>query len=137
MAIQKGGKNLSRHLTPCPTGNCVFPVVFISITTTLNTKGQFNRHKKIKFLERFYIITYLHFFCDSRQHYWRQNWFGNFYGRRSRWRCSVASVVPSCAWVALFGRASTEIPPAWTTCGFQPQNSFFIRRFFSSVNAHH
>lgn len=48
-----GGGNLSRHLTPCPTGNCVFPVVFISITTTLNTNGQFNRHKKIKFLEIF------------------------------------------------------------------------------------
>lgn len=63
----KGGEgNLSRHLTPCPTGNCIFPVVFISITTTLNTKGQSNRHKKIKFLKRFYIITYLHFFCGSR-----------------------------------------------------------------------
>lgn len=64
--FKRGGGNLSRHLTPCPTGNCIFPVVFISITTTLNTKGQSNRHKKIKFLKRFYIITYLHFFCGSR-----------------------------------------------------------------------
>lgn len=39
--FKRGGK-ISRHLTPCPTGNCVFPVVFISITTTLNAKGQFN-----------------------------------------------------------------------------------------------
>lgn len=52
--FKRGGeRNLSRHLTPCPTGNCIFPVVFISITTTLNTNGQFNRHKKIKFLEIF------------------------------------------------------------------------------------
>lgn len=84
-------------------------------------------------LERFYNITYLHFFCDSRSHYWRQNWFGSFYDPRSLWRCSVASVVQSCASAALFGRVSTETPLALTTCGFQPLNSLFNGRFFPQL----
>lgn len=75
----------------------------------------------------------MHFSCDSRSHYWRQNWFGNFYDPQSLWRCSVASVVQSCASAALFGRVSTETPLALTTCGFQPLNSLFNGRFFPQL----